>query len=293
LAGVRCVRTYCNRLAVAVVFAEKAKSAPEPTRQIQERQTMSDLGVQPAANVTPGLSQWQRVMNTFTAPSKTFEDIKLGHKSWWMPFILMTVLTYIFFFAITSKISWATVADNMVRMNPKAEERISQLTPEQRDMQMKGMRYGTEGVFAGSPILFGLGFTALVSAALLGTINFGFGGRATFGGVFAVCMYAFLPWLVRTVLGTIVLYSGMAPESFNLNTPAPTSVGSFLSPQDTNLALYTFATWLDFTTIWCIVLLGIGLATVAGVKRSSGYIAAFGWWALLLIINVGYVAATS
>ena len=254
---------------------------------------MSDLGVQPAASVTPGLSQWQRVMNTFTAPSKTFEDIKRGHKSWWMPFILMTVLTYIFFFAITSKISWATVADNMVRMNPKAEERISQLTPEQRDMQMKGMRYGTEGVFAGSPILFGLGFTALVSAALLGTINFGFGGRATFGGVFAVCMYAFLPWLVRTVLGTIVLYSGMAPESFNLNTPAPTSVGSFLSPQDTNLALYTFATWLDFTTIWCIVLLGIGLATVAGVKRSSGYIAAFGWWALLLIINVGYVAATS
>ena len=252
---------------------------------------MSDLGVQPAAALAPGLSQMQRLTNTFTAPSKTFEDIKRGHKSWWLPFILMTVFTYIFFYAITTKVGWATVSENMVRMNPKAEEKMSQLTPEQREMQMKGMRYGTEYIFAASPIVFGLGFTAVISAIFLGTINFGFGGKATYGSVFAVCMYAFLPWLVRSVLGTIVLFSGMAPESFNLNTPAPTSVGAFLSPQDTNLALYTFATWLDFTTIWCFVLLGIGLATVAGVKRSSGYIAAFGWWALCLIISVGWVAA--
>lgn len=254
---------------------------------------MSDVGVQPAAEVAPGLSQMQRLTNTFVAPSKTFADIKRGNKSWWLPFILFTVLTYIFFYAITTKVTWGTVADNMVRMNPKAEERMSQLTPEQKEMQMKGMRYGTEYVFAASPLLFGLGFTAVLSAILLGTINFGFGGKATFGSVFAVCMYAFLPWVIRTILGVIVLYSGMAPESFNLNTPAPTSIGAFLAPQDTNLALYTLATWIDFTTIWCFVLLGIGLATVAGVKRSSGYIVAFGWWALALIVSVGYAAATS
>ena len=28
-------------------------------------------------------------------------------------------------------------------------------------------------------------------------------------------------------------------------------------------------------------------AMVAGVKRSSGYIAVFGWWALLLIVQFG------
>jgi hypothetical protein len=254
---------------------------------------MSDLGIQPAAEVAPGLSQSQRVTCTFTSPSKTFADIKRGNKSWWLPFILMTVFTYIFFYAITTKVGWGTVAENMVRMNPKAEERMSQATPEQKEMQMKGMRYGTEYVFAASPLLFGLGFTAVLAAIYLGTINFGFGGKATYGSVFAVCMYAFLPWLVRSVLGTIVLYLGMAPESFNLNTSAPTSIGAFLPPQDTNLALYTFATWMDFTTIWCMVVLGIGLATVAGVKRSSGYIVAFGWWALALIVSVGYAAATS
>jgi len=30
---------------------------------------------------------------------------------------------------------------------------------------------------------------------------------------------------------------------------------------------------------------------VAGSKRSSGYIAVFGWWILLLLVIVGFTAA--
>jgi len=43
-------------------------------------------------------------------------------------------------------------------------------------------------------------------------------------------------------------------------------------------------------TIWFMILLSIGVATVAGVKRSSGYIAVFGWWAILVLIGVGWAA---
>jgi hypothetical protein len=39
-----------------------------------------------------------------------------------------------------------------------------------------------------------------------------------------------------------------------------------------------------------LVLLGIGIAVVAGVKRSSGYIAVFGWWALFMLFSVGWAA---
>ena len=42
---------------------------------------MSDPEVQPAAEVAPGLSQMQRVINIFTAPSKTFDDIKAATKA--------------------------------------------------------------------------------------------------------------------------------------------------------------------------------------------------------------------
>jgi len=124
-----------------------------------------------------------------------------------------------------------------------------------------------------------------------GTINFGFGGKATFGSVFVMWMYAGLPGIFKSLLGALVLFTGAAPESFNLNNFAPTSLGAFLNQLETNAALYKLASALDVTTIWSMVLLAIGLATVAGVKRSSGYIAVFGWWGLITVISVGWAAA--
>ncbi len=246
---------------------------------------MSDLGVQPVAGVPPGLSQWQRVTNTFTAPSKTFDDIKHGHRSWWMPFLIYVVLGYVFFAAVNQKIGMTTVAENQVRMDPKTEERLAQVPPEQRAVQMKWSVYITEGIFAANPIVL-LIIVAVGSLVLWGTINFGFGGKATFSGVFAAWMFASLPSIFKTLLGILVIYAGSAPESFNIKNFAPTNVGAFLNPVDTNKALYSLATSLDFITIWSLVLMGIGVSIVAGVKRSSGYIAVFAWWAVMVLAGV-------
>jgi hypothetical protein len=251
---------------------------------------MSDMELQSAVEAAPGLSQWQRVSNTFSAPSKTFEDIKHGHKSWWMPFLIMVLVGYVLFGAITLKIGWAQVAENMVHLNPKLEERLAQAPAAQREGTLKGMQYGPEIGFAASPILV-LAVVALGSLVLLGTINFAFGGKATFGSIFVMWMYAGLPGIFKSLLGTLVLFTGVAPESFNLNNFAPTSLGAFLNPLETNAALYKLASALDITTIWSMVLLAIGLAVVAGVKRSSGYIAVFGWWGLMVVISVGWAAA--
>jgi hypothetical protein len=86
---------------------------------------MNDMGVQPAAESTSGgpglppqrprlseppvvggsgLSQWQRVADTFVAPQKTFDDIKRGNKSWWLPLIIGALFTYILFGAVVQKI---------------------------------------------------------------------------------------------------------------------------------------------------------------------------------------------
>ncbi len=70
----------------------------------------------------------------------------------------------------------------------------------------------------------------VISGVMLGTINFGFGGRAKFGSVLAVWMYAMLPSIFKTLLGIVVIYAGAAPESFNIKNFAPTNVGAFLNP---------------------------------------------------------------
>ncbi|MGA9062607.1 MAG: YIP1 family protein [Terracidiphilus sp.] len=254
---------------------------------------MSDMGVQPVAGAAPGglgLSQWQRVANTFGAPSKTFEDIKRGNRSWWLPLIIGALFTYIFFGAVVQKIGIQQVVDNQIRMNPKAAERLAQAPEAQRELSNKITVGVTEGAFLAGPVIGILG-VAVLSLGLLATINFGFGGKATYGGIFAVFYYAWLPQLIKPILGTIVIYSGMAPESFNVKNFAPTNLGAFLDPVETNKALYTLATSLDVVTIWTLVLLGMGAALVAGVKRSSGYIAVFGWWAIFVLIGVGWAAA--
>jgi hypothetical protein len=273
-----------------MVFTGGAKRVNSRNCYLSRGGIMSDLGVQPAADVTPGLSQWQRVTNTFTAPSKTFEDIKRGHRSWWMPFIIVSLVGYILFAAVTTKIGMQTVSENQMRLDPKTEERMSQMPPEQRANATKISVAITQGVFLGTPILV-LIIVAAGSLGLWGTINFLFGGKATYGSIFAVWMFATLPTIIKTLLGVVVIYAGTAPESFNIRNFAPTNAAAFLNPMDTNKALYSFLSSIDVISIWSMILLGIGIAIVAGVKRTSGYIAVFGWWAIFVLIGVGWAAA--
>ncbi len=174
---------------------------------------MSDQVMQPAAEATPGLTQWQRIVDTFTAPSKTFTDIKLGHKSWWLPFVIYVVLGFAFYAAVNSKIGMRQVVDNQIRLSPKSEERMAALTPEQRESQMKISTTITQAVFIATPV-FLLATGAVISLVLWGTINFGFGGKAKFGSIFSVWMYAMLPSIIKTILGIVVIYAGVAPEIF-------------------------------------------------------------------------------
>jgi len=253
---------------------------------------MSDLGVQPVAGIVPegvGLSEWQRVSNTFSAPSKTFEDIKRGNRSWWLPFVIMILIGYVLFAAITLKVGWPQVAENVIHVDAKATDRMDKMPADQRATAMKFTQYSIEGAFAAAPVMI-LIVVALGSLVLWGTINFVFGGKASYGSVFAMWMFAGLPGVIKSLLGAVVIYAGGTPESFNLNNFAPTSVGAFLNPLETNAALYKLASALDVTTIWSMVLMGIGIAIVAGVKRSSGYITVFGWWAIMTLIGVGWAA---
>jgi hypothetical protein len=250
---------------------------------------MDDMEVQPAGASAPGLTQWQRVACAFTAPPKTFEDIRRGNRSWWLPLILITLTTYLLFAAVTQRIGMQQVVENQIQLNPKSATQMAQATPEQRE---KGMKFAvglTEAVFIANPA-FTIGGIALLSLGLLGTINFVFAGRAKYGSILAVWFYASLPEIVKTLLGIMVIYGGITPESFNIKNFAPTNVGAFLDPAATGKALYTLATSVDAITIWTLVLLGMGTAAVAGVKRRSGYLAVFGWWAIFVLFRVGWAA---
>ncbi|MGH9376209.1 MAG: YIP1 family protein, partial [Terriglobia bacterium] len=251
---------------------------------------MSNLDVQPGAGPVKtgaGLTQWERAGNVFVAPAKTFDDIGRGNRSWWLPFLIVLFFTYILFAAITMKIGWKQVAMTAMANNPKSLQRLDQLSPEQRDHAMKviGVTF-MELPLAASPALILLG-ACLISLLLWGTINFGFGGKATYLEIFAVNMYAILPRAIVPLMATIAIFAGLAPDSFNINNIAATNVAYFLSPQDTGQALYALLSQIDIINIWVAVLLSLGIARVARKERSAGFIGVFGWWAVWVLVRVG------
>jgi hypothetical protein len=257
---------------------------------------MSNTGVQPTAEAAApagtGLTQWQRVAYTFSAPSKTFEDIKRGNKSWWLPLLLFVVIGTALWGSATVKVGWRQVEDNGLRVAPKQAERLQSLPPDQVETQMKYGAIGQEVFWVLAPIWI-LILNLICAGVLLGTINFGFGGRATYGQVLAVSWYAGLPALIKLALGAIGLWVGVAPESFLPGNPAGTNIGYYFSPTDISVVLWTVLVTLDVTAIWSLVLTSKGLAKVAGTKPSSGYFAVFGWWILMVLIQVGVSAAFS
>lgn len=244
----------------------------------------------PAELERPGLTQGQRVLYTFTAPTKTFADI-LRNTSWWLPFLLSAILSYAFIFTMQSRVGWEKMTENAMKQNPKAAEQMASMPASQRAQAMQISMTITKGITYSVPVI-SLIFAALAALVLWGTINFAFGGRATFGQVFAVWIYGTLPLVLQGILGTITMFAGMDADSFNPQNPVGSNIGYYLS-NETPKWLMTFATSLDIFWIWALILVGIGVAIVAKVKRSTGLTAVFGWWLLILLVRMGIAAATS
>jgi hypothetical protein len=241
-------------------------------------------------SMTAPLSEGERVVDTFTAPSKTFTDV-LRKASWWGPLLILIVMSILFSFAVQQKVGWPRVYENNMHQNPKAEEKMAQMPPDQAASVKTVSAKITAGVSYGYWVIV-LIFTAISSLLVWATVNFGFGGTATYAQVYAVHMYAGLVMNVKYLLATISLFAGLAPDSFLQQNPVGTNIGFYLS-SDAPRWLMMLAMHVDLFEIWSLILSVIGIAIVAKVKRGTAAIAVVGWWLLIVLIIVGVTAAQS
>ena len=250
---------------------------------------MSDIVAVEGQSAGPGLSQVERVVDTFVAPSKTFTDI-LRSTSWWLPFLLSVVVTLGVGFAIDKQVGFDRVVENVLHQSPHQEEQMSSLTPEQRSLQVSRMAIGYRYTTYAFPILI-LVFTAIGALVLWGSFNFGLGAKTTFGQMFCVWMYASLPKLLSGLLTIITIYFGGNAESFDLKNPVGTNLGYYLP--DAAPWLKSALSFFDVFGIWTLILMVIGTAIVAKVSRGKAAAVVVGWWVLVMILSVGSAAAFS
>jgi hypothetical protein len=244
---------------------------------------MPETVIQPEAS-TEGLSQVQRLVDTFVAPSKTFTDIQ-RNSSWWLPWLIGVIITLGLGYAIQQKIGWEKTYQTMMRQSPKQMQRIEGLPADQQAGAMAMGANFTKIIFWATPLI-ALLVAVVAAAVLLATVNFGFGGTAKFSRIFAVWMYGTLPWAIQGLLGIITVCFGVDPDSFNLKNFVGTNIGYYM-PTDWSPALIALGTALDITTIWSLILLTIGCAIVGNVKTGKAATAVFGWWVLIVLLKVG------
>jgi len=250
---------------------------------------MSDVVAVDGQHTEQGLSQVERVVDTFIAPTKTFTDI-LRSTSWWLPFLLAVVVSLGVTYAIDKQVGFDRVVENVIQDSPKQEEQMSSLPPDQRASRMKTMAAGYKYVSYATPVII-LIISAIGALVNWGSFNFGLGARTTFGEMFCVWMYASLPRLLSGLLTLVMVCFGGNAESFNLKNPVGTNLAYYLP--DSAPWLKAALGFFDVIGIWNLVLLVIGTSIVAKVSRGKAAAIVVGWWVLLLILSVATAAATS
>src|ERR1700723_1980676 len=99
------------------------------------------------------LSQWERVVDIFVAPSKTFNDI-LRSSNWWLPWLLGVLVTLGFGLAIQQKVGWDKTYGNILLQSPQAQQdRLAQLPPDQQARQKAIGASFVKYIFWFTPIL--------------------------------------------------------------------------------------------------------------------------------------------
>ena len=234
-----------------------------------------------------GLSQVERVVDAYVAPTKTFMDIR-RNASWWLPFVLGIIVSLFFVYAIDRQIGFEQVAQANINRSASGQQRMSSLPEAQRQQTMHTIATSTKVISYAYPLV-GLIFALIAAAILMASFNFGLGAHASFKQYLAVWFYAGLPFLIKYVIAAIAIFAGASAEQFDMRNPVGTNIGWYLS-SDVPVWLRTMFSSVDVFTIWVVVLLVLGCATVARVKRSSAAFVVVGWW-LLIILGSTVVAA--
>ena len=251
---------------------------------------MTSTAVTPAPQAAPPLSQGQRIINTFVAPSKTFADLKRS-ASWWLPFLLMSLVSLLFVYGVDQKIGFGKVAENQLQTSPKNAARMEQLPSEDRNRQMQQQASVFRYFSYGYPAVI-LIWNVLIAAILFATFKFAASADVKFKVALAIVMYASLPLVIKSLLAMLSVGVGASADSFTFQNPIASNPGYFINPAESHW-LYSLGTALDIFMIWTLVLTAIGFSSVSKVKRSTALLIVFGWYLIFVLASTGLGAAFS
>ncbi len=233
----------------------------------------------------PAMNAMQRVVNTFVAPTKTFEDVR-RRSDWWIPFLIASAVGLVYAFVVLHKIGLPTLVDGVMRQSTALESQLSSSTPEQAAAIRSRVEMNFKFMYV-APV-FSMVVGLIAAGLLLATANFGAGGKATYKQMLGVWFYGALPLTLFAVVVIAAVLGGVVGDSFNIKNPVGTNIGFYLQDGDLPKTLLPLLSACDLFAIWTAVLLTIGVSIVAKITRFAAGAVVFGWWLVwILLLTAG------
>lgn len=233
----------------------------------------------------PALSEGQRLLYTFTAPSRTMADLR-RNASWWVPWLLISLVSVAFCLTLDKKIGWGQVMETQIQANPKSAEKMDRLAPAQREKVAKIQEMSARVMGYASPVTTLL-MLVVVAGVLLGVFNFGFGAKLRFNELMGVAAYGYLPSVLNSLMIILIMFF-VAPDAFDIKNPLATNPGYFVPV--TMPFLKGMLGAFDVFTAWQVFLLAVGISQLSKVKKGPAFAAIFG---LVLLVRLAGAAFSS
>ncbi len=246
---------------------------------------MASLASAGASFEPKGPSSFARVLLVFTSPARAFAG--LGARGWWLPYLLLIVVGLGYSAAIGARVGWGTVARTNLANSPKQQAQMEKASSAQQEASLATIarvtRWSAYAFAVAGPLLFG----AIVEGVLLGTLRVLFGGKGTFGIMFAAYQYAALPAALKGLLVIATLFAGVSGDAFQLNNPLGSNPAYYLQGSGLSRGIVSLLTWVDVFVVWQVVLLATGAAAATGVARKSCALVVAGWTSLFALLGAG------
>jgi len=233
------------------------------------------------------MGQFSRVMGIFFEPKRTFADIA-ERPGWLVPLLISIVASLVLLYLFSTHVGWEPYLHRLMDNNP----RVQQLSPEQRD-QTFNLQLRIVPVLAYVGVIVGAPLSLLVVAAIsMGIIRGLLGVPIRFAQAFATMAYAWLPWVIYSVLSIAVMFL-KNPDEFDIQHGFASNPGAFMDPQKASRFLFSLAGSLDVFTIWVMLLMAVGLKAAGGKRLSFGgaLFSVLLPWAVYVLARGGLAAA--
>lgn len=251
---------------------------------------------QPRIEEPARLGPVARLTGTLLSPGETFADVN-RKPTWIAPMIIAiaTVLASTFFFQWRVHPDWDSIMRNQIK---KRMERSNQSLTEEQMQQQVAFSKSIAKFF---PII-GAIVTPIIYVILAGIFALGLmfiQAKPTFKKILSVVAWSSAA--VGIIATVVTIASLMVRDEEGLRSIDPTQSAGIVPsnlavflPSTASAVLKAVAASLDIFTIWILILLSIGFASIAGsrkIKTGNTATVVFGFWAVYVLLKIGWAAA--